>query len=325
MFIGVLLIAQIVTLHYVFTHGQESPISAVGAESSVIEKVANEVTSSVVFIRTDKGAGSGVIVNSDGTIVTNYHVVEGTKEIKVQLSNDEFYTAELVGTDEETDLAVLKIDAAHLRPVEFADSDNVQVGELAVAIGNPFGYDFTVTSGIISAKHRDEGPSDYRDYLQTDASINPGNSGGALLDKDGKLIGINTFIVARERTGELGFAIPSNMVKEVVDQIVAHGRVERGYLGVSIKDIQQVDKEGNGHIVEGSEIEGLEANGPAQKAGLKVGDLFVEINGIKITDSNQLRNYVAFIPPGEIVNVTVQRNGTALTVPVELKARPKQK
>ena len=215
-----------------------------------IEDVAEKATSSVVFIRADEKTGSGVIVASDGYIITNYHVVDDTDNITVRLHNKNIYVAENVGVDKSTDIAVLKINVDNLDFLELADSDNAKVGSEVVAIGNPFGLDFTVTSGIISAVHRDRGPTVYRDFIQTDASINPGNSGGPLLDLNSKVIGINTFIISEENAGELGFAIPSNLVKKIFLTLTNDGKVDRGYIGVIVEDLIKFDDKGNGVFIE---------------------------------------------------------------------------
>lgn len=291
-------------------------------DAVLIENTAKSSVDSVVYVVTEGNTGSGVIVSSDGLIVTNYHVIEDRKNISVRLYNKDIYHADVVGSDPSTDVALLRINASGLTPMLFGDSDNVEVGEQVLAVGNPFGYEFTVTSGIISAKNRDQGPSEYRDYLQTDASVNPGNSGGALVNLDGELVGITTFIVSRERTGELAFAIPSNLVKSVMDRLITDGTVRRGYLGVSISNYPVLDSDGNGRIVDGSRIEGLEKGGPAMSAGLMLNDTLISIDDVKITDSNQLRNYVAFILPGTTINVTVLRDGQKLTFPVVLAERP---
>ncbi len=319
--VGILLIIQVAM--FIKFIQQDVPQSVLPIDDSIIENVAKQATPSVVYIQTDKAAGSGVIVK-EGYIVTNSHVVDDALNISVRLQDKRIFPATLVGMDLSTDVAVIKIPENNLPAIEFADSDKVEVGEPVIAIGNPFGFDFTVTSGIISAKHRDRGPTDYRDFLQTDASINPGNSGGPLLNKEGKLLGITTFIISQERTGELGFAIPSNLIAKILDRLLIDGKVERGYLGVSIEDVTEVDKTGIGRLVDGARITSLDARGPAGEAGLQVGDLIVEVDGTRITDGNQLRNFVAWIPPGKTVQVAIVRNGQQLTIPVTVGLRPAQ-
>ncbi len=301
------------------------------SNADTIESVSQKAIPSVVYIVAASGSGpnaslsqgSGAIISSDGLIVTNYHVIEDAKNISIRLYNKEIYNPQIVGIDEETDLAVLRINAHDLTPFKFGDSERVEIGEPVIAIGSPFGYDFTVTSGIISGKNRDDGPTEYRDYLQTDASINPGNSGGPLINMDGELIGIATFIVSRERTGELGFAIPSNMVKVIVDRLVMNGTVERGYFGVMISDPREIDENGNGRIPNGARIVEVSPDSPAANGGLKVNDTVVEIDGMKVIDSNQLRNYIAFVPPGTVVDVLVMRENRTIPLAVIVGTRPK--
>ncbi len=261
----------------------------------------------------ERALGSGVIVRSDGHILTNQHVVDGADEIKVDLNDKRTFSAKLVGSDAPSDLAVLKISAGNLPVLALGDSDKVRVGDICLAIGNPLGIGQTVTSGIISAKGRRTGLSNgsFEDFLQTDAPINRGNSGGALTDTNAELIGINSQIMST--TGAsigIGFAIPSNMAKTVMDQLIGHGKVQRGQLGVSIQPVtsdlaQSLGlKESKGVIVSS-----VTPGGPAEKAGIKSGDVITELNGKAIEDSNTFRNEIASSGPGTSVNLTIIRSG----------------
>jgi len=312
-----------ISIIYLIMNNESTVKNIVASESANdIEAISNKTIHTVVYIQSDDRSGSGIIVSEDGYILTNDHVVSGAKNISVRTGDRRIFRASLIGEDPQTDVALLRIKANNLPTIEFGDSDAVKVGEKVVAIGNPFGFDFTVTTGIISAKHRERGPTEYRDFLQTDASINPGNSGGPLINMDSKLIGITTFIVSDIRSGELGFAIPINLIKKIMDRLVIYGKVERSYLGVSLQDKISLDNENNGRILDGSEIVSLDSKGPAINSGFKIGDMIISINGQKLTDSNQLRNYIALLPVGEEINVTVLRGGKDLTFKLKTALRP---
>ena len=268
------------------------------------------------------GLGSGVIVSAEGHILTNNHVIEGADDILVTLSGDKHeYKATKIGTDKGTDLAVLKIDAKGLSPITFADSDKVRVGDLAIAIGNPFGLTQTVSMGIISSLGRNDlGITAYENFIQTDASINPGNSGGALVDIDGRLVGINQSIYSRTGGNQgIGFAVPSNMAHSIMDSLLKNGRVIRGFLGVRLQELDETLKGkfklGSG---EGSLVAGVEPKSPADKAGLEAGDVIVDVNGKKVENTQQLRMTVSNLAPGAKINVKFLRNGNEKTVQVEL-------
>ncbi len=256
--------------------------------------------------------GSGVIVSPDGFILTNNHVIRGADEITVLLSDKRKFKGKVVGTDPKTDLSVIKIEAEDLPTIIWGNSDRLRVGELVLAFGSPYGLNQTITMGIVSAVGRaNVGIADYEDFIQTDAAINPGNSGGALVDARGECIGINTAIFSTTGGYQgIGFAIPSNMAKVVMDQLVIKGKVTRGWLGVSIQPItselaRQFNlKEENGALV-GDVIE----NSPAEKAGIMRGDVIIEFNGEKVEEPYNLRNTVASTPPGEILKLKVVRNG----------------
>lgn len=266
------------------------------------------------FKRELKGLGTGMIIDSQGHILTNHHVAGGATKIEVLVSNGQRYPAKLIGTDPKTDLAVIHISAKEPLPyVTFGDSDKVEVGEWVVAIGHPRGLDQTVTQGIISAKHRRgiTDPSSYQDFLQTDAAINPGNSGGPLLNLQGEVIGVNAVIVSESGGFEgIGFTIPSNMALHVAKALIAHGKVERGWLGVSVQDLtSELAKSIHVETLKGALIADLVKGGPAEKAGIKKNDVVIAYRGKEIPDSSTLRNEVAATPIGQEVKVTILRNG----------------
>ncbi len=317
------ILLQISIAYLIISKEGEKEIKQEYAKSNIGE-VSKKTIPAVVYIQADGKSGSGTIVSSDGYILTNNHVISESKEINARLENKKIYRAELVGFDAQTDVALLKINATNLPIIGFGDSDAVEVGDTVVAIGNPYGYDFTVTAGIISAKHRDRGPTEYRDFLQTDASINPGNSGGPLIDMNGDFIGITTFIVSDSRAGELGFAIPINLARAIMDRLVKYGKVERSYMGVSLQDKVSMDNStGEGKIIDGSEIVSFDPKAPAIKSGLQIGDIIIKVNNQTMSNANQLRNYIAWIPVGSNITVHVLRNETEMAFNVTTVLRPK--
>ena len=263
--------------------------------------------------RVQRGLGSGVIVTADGYVLTNNHVVDGVETVKVDLSDGRSFSAKVVGTDPATDLAVVKIPAKGLSTLEIGDSDAVKVGDVVLAVGNPLNVGQTVTSGIISAKGRQTGgdQESYQDFLQTDAAINHGNSGGALVNAGGQLIGINSQILTpTDGNIGLGFAIPSNMAKQVMDQLIATGTVRRAKLGIMVQRITPDLATSLGLASpKGALVSSVEEGGPASKAGFKQGDVITAYNGKAVSDNNQLRNAVAATTPGTRVTVDVLRDG----------------
>jgi len=272
-----------------------------------------------------RGLGSGVIVSSDGYILTNNHVVEHADELTVVLADKSKHKAKVVGTDPQTDVAVIRIDGKDLPAARLGRSDRVKVGQWVIAVGNPFQLMHTVTSGIISAKGRSNvGLADYEDFIQTDASINPGNSGGALADLDGNVIGINTAISTPSGGSVgIGFAIPIDMAKDVMDKLIQGGKISRGYLGVAIQDIDEdMAKALSLRSTEGALVSDLTKQGPAEKAGLERGDVIVAYDGKPVADSTDLRNRVAAGAPGSKVPLTLLRGGHEKELGVELGERP---
>jgi serine protease Do len=264
-------------------------------------------------------------VSKDGYILTNNHVVDNATEVKVTLQDGREFTAKVVGRDPKSDIAVVKVDAKDLPVIPMADSSKVQVGDVVLAIGNPFGVGQTVTTGIVSAKDRGNmGIEDYEDFIQTDAAINPGNSGGALVDIDGRLIGINTAILSRTGGSQgVGFAIPSDLARSVMESLVKYGHVTRGYLGVMIQDVTpSLAKEFNVKETNGALVGDVLPDTPASKAGFKDGDVVLQFNHHPVTDSRQLRLTVAETRPGTKVPVEVWRNGTTKTLEVTVKQLP---
>lgn len=271
------------------------------------------------FKREMKGIGTGMIINRDGYILTNNHVVAGATQIQVILSTEGRYEAKMVGTDPKTDLAVIKVSAKEKLPfVTFGDSDRVQVGEWVVAIGQPRGLDQTVTQGIISAKHRQgiTDPSTYQDFLQTDAAINPGNSGGPLLNLDGQVIGVNSIIASQSGGSEgIGFAIPSNMAIHIAKALMNTGRIQRGWLGIALQDIPFEKRKALGlDVSRGAYVVDVVTGGPAFRAGIKAGDVIVTFDGKDVADTGELRNLVATTPIGKEVTLGIVRGGRKLSI-----------
>jgi serine protease Do len=271
----------------------------------------------------ERALGSGVIISSDGYILTNNHVVDNSKTIQVTLKDGRKLNAKVIGTDPQTDVALVKVDATNLEPITLADSETAQVGDVVLAVGDPFGIGTTVTEGIISANHRARvasGEAD-EDFIQTDAAINPGNSGGALVDVQGRLIGINTSILSRTGGNQgIGFAVPSNLCRWVADSLINKGKVERGYLGVHIQTLTpELAKAFKVNRVNGAVVIDVSQNSAAEQAGFKSGDVVVEFNSKQIDSADQLKLLVAETPPGSSIPVQVDRNGQVVNLNVTLK------
>ncbi|MGA2195987.1 MAG: DegQ family serine endoprotease [Bryobacteraceae bacterium] len=274
----------------------------------------------------EQGLGSGVIVSPEGYILTNNHVVEGATDVKVTLSDKREFKARVIGTDPKTDIAVLKIDASGLPAIVIGDSSKIQIGDYALAVGNPFGVGKTVTMGIVSATGRTGlGIEAYEDFIQTDAPINPGNSGGALINDRGELVGINTAILAHGSEGNqgIGFAVPVNLARTVMDQILKNGKVTRAYLGIIPQDVTPAmakafgEKEPHGALVGD-----VSPDSPALRSGLLKGDIILELNGKPVEDANQLRMSISMMSPDASVTLKVFRNGAEREVAVKLAELP---
>jgi serine protease Do len=274
----------------------------------------------------EKGLGSGVVMTPDGYIVTNNHVVDGATDVTVTLADKREFKAKVIGTDPKSDIAVIKIDATNLSPITIADSSKVQVGDYALAVGDPFGVGQTVTMGIVSATGRSHlGIEAYEDFIQTDAPINPGNSGGALVNDRGELIGINTAIIAHGSAGNqgIGFAIPANMARNVMQQIVEHGKVTRAYLGIVPQDVTpDIAKQFGQKEARGALVADVSAGSPAQKSGLERGDIILDVNGKPVADSNELRMTISMMAPDSDAKLKVLRNGSEREIVVRLDTMP---
>ena len=275
--------------------------------------------------REKRGLGSGVIVDAGkGLIITNAHVIDGADEITVTLEDKRQLEAEIVGTDEKTDIALIKVSARGLKELKLARASDVKVGDYVIAVGNPFGLSHSVTSGIVSALGRDRGGSrdGYQDFIQTDASINPGNSGGALVNSKGELIGINSAIVSRSGGNQgIGFAVPTNIVKGVMRQLESYGEVRRGRIGVLIGDITPTLKEAlELTTLNGALVSDVVEDSPAEKAGLKRDDVIVAFNGGDVLDASDIRNAVGLVEPGERADITYLRDGKRRTTRIEIEA-----
>jgi serine protease DegQ len=270
--------------------------------------------------------GSGVIVSRDGYILTNHHVVEAADEIEVALADGRRASAKIVGTDPDTDLAVLKIELKNLPAITFGHAEQAQVGDVALAIGNPFGVGQTVTMGIISALGRSHlGINTFENFIQTDAAINPGNSGGALVDANGNLIGINSAIYSRSGGSlGIGFAIPASLAKQVMEQIIRYGSVVRGWIGVEVQDITpELAETFKLRKTGGVLIAGVLRGGPADRGGIKPGDILMEVDGKPVGDSTDMLNQISVLAPGKVAALKILRNQTEAQLHVSVGKRPK--
>jgi serine protease DegQ len=272
------------------------------------------------------GLGSGVIATADGFLLTNNHVIEGADDIEVQLSDGRKAQAKTVGSDPETDLAVLKIDLDRLPVINFGAADNLQVGDVVLAIGNPFGVGQTVTAGIVSALGRNQlGINTFENFIQTDAAINPGNSGGALIDAHGNLIGINTAIYSRSGGNlGIGFAVPANIARQVMESLIKHGRVVRGWIGVEPRDLTpEIAETFNLPIKKGVLITGVLQNGPASEGGMRPGDVVVKVADTPVANTAQLLSAVAGLAPQSQAVIGIQRGDKTMQLKVMVVQRPR--
>ena len=277
--------------------------------------------------RMESSLGSAVLMSPEGYLLTNNHVVAGADQIVVALKDGRETHARVIGSDPETDLAVLKIDLKNLPAITIGRSDTLRIGDIALAIGNPFGVGQTTTMGIISATGRNQlGLNNYEDFIQTDAAINPGNSGGALVDANGNLTGINTAIFSKSGGSQgIGFAIPINLAMEVMKSIIEHGQVIRGWLGIEVQPLTAELAESFGLAGRtGIVVAGIFRDGPAQKAGLQLGDVILSIDGAPASDGRRSMNQVARIKPSDKVSIVVMRNGKEIKLTAEVGLRPPQ-
>ena len=277
--------------------------------------------------RMESSLGSAVLMSPEGYLLTNNHVVAGADQIVVALKDGRETHARVIGSDPETDLAVLKIDLKNLPAITIGRSDTLRIGDIALAIGNPFGVGQTTTMGIISATGRNQlGLNNYEDFIQTDAAINPGNSGGALVDANGNLTGINTAIFSKSGGSQgIGFAIPINLAMEVMKSIIEHGQVIRGWLGIEVQPLTQELAESFGLSGRpGIVVAGIFRDGPAQKAGLQLGDVILSIDGEPASDGRRSMNQVARIKPSDKITIQVMRNGKELKLTAAVGLRPPQ-
>jgi len=276
--------------------------------------------------RQSASLGSGVIVGPEGYVLTNHHVIETADEIEVALAGGRKAAAQIVGTDPETDLAVLKMDLADLPAIAFGNPQGLSIGDFVLAIGNPFGVGQTVTMGIVSAKGRSRlGISTFENFIQTDAAINPGNSGGALVDSAGNLVGINSAIYSR--TGGslgIGFAIPSDLARQVMEQIIQTGSVTRGWIGVEVQDISpELAESFDLPTTNGTLIAGVQPGGPAERAGVRRGDILVAVESNKFTDATEMLNLIAALKPGESATLQILRDREQREVEIQVGTRPR--
>jgi len=273
--------------------------------------------------------GSGVVVSPDGYILTNNHVIDGATDVRVTFGDKRQLVAKVIGADPKTDIAVLKVEGSGFSPITVGDSSKVQVGDYALAVGDPFGVGQTVTMGIVSAMNRGNlGIEDYEDFIQTDAPINPGNSGGALVNDRGELIGINTAILSHGSGGNegIGFAVPVNLARDVMNQILDHGKVNRAYLGIMVQDVTPGIAKAMGlHDMQGVLVGDVTPSGPAQKSGIQRGDVILELNGKTMADSRELRMAISMMNPDATVKLKVLHDGTPSNMNVKLGVLPGDK
>lgn len=336
---NILLIYSILLLSaaslYAIQNTQSTDIDAAKSISRVFEKVAETISPSLVTIQSKQevlvrrrngvrprditlGLGSGLIISDNGYIVTNAHVIEQADEIAVSLSNGETINAEIIGTDPKTDIALIKIEQKDLVAANLGDSDQVRVGQFVIAAGNPFGLSASITSGIVSAKGRSNvGIADYEDFIQTDASINQGNSGGPLVNLDAEVIGINTAMLGRNGNIGIGFAIPINLVKDIVSDLIDDGEVTRGFLGVRINEVTQ-EYASQMNVEFGIFVSNVNEDSPAMLSGIKAGDIITHLNGNPAIELAKFRLEIAGFRPSEEVVLTIVRGDQTIEITVKL-------
>mgnify|MGYP006099263989 FL=1 len=336
---NILLIYSILLLSaaslYAIQNTQSTDIDAAKSISRVFEKVAETISPSLVTIQSKQevlvrrrngvrprdinlGLGSGLIISDNGYIVTNAHVIEQADEIAVSLSNGETINAEIIGTDPKTDIALIKIEQKDLVAANLGDSDQVRVGQFVIAAGNPFGLSASITSGIVSAKGRSNvGIADYEDFIQTDASINQGNSGGPLVNLDAEVIGINTAMLGRNGNIGIGFAIPINLVKDIVSDLIDDGEVTRGFLGVRINEVTE-EYASQMNVEFGIFVSNVNKDSPAMLSGIKAGDIITHLNGNPAIELAKFRLEIAGFRPSEEVVLTIVRGDQTIEITVKL-------
>jgi len=336
---NILLIYSILLLSaaslYAIQNTQSTDIDAAKSISRVFEKVAETISPSLVTIQSKQevlvrrrngvrprdinlGLGSGLIISDNGYIVTNAHVIEQADEIAVSLSNGETINAEIIGTDPKTDIALIKIEQKDLVAANLGDSDQVRVGQFVIAAGNPFGLSASITSGIVSAKGRSNvGIADYEDFIQTDASINQGNSGGPLVNLDAEVIGINTAMLGRNGNIGIGFAIPINLVKDIVSDLIDDGEVTRGFLGVRINEVTK-EYASQMNVEFGIFVSNVNEDSPAMLSGIKAGDIITHLNGNPAIELGKFRLEIAGFRPSEEVVLTIVRGDQTIEITVKL-------
>ena len=275
----------------------------------------------------ERSQGSGLVVTPDGYIITNYHVVGGAEKIKVTMYDRRIFSGQLIGADRQSDIAIIKVEAEDLATIPWGDSDSLKVGQFVLSIGNPYGLSHTVTLGIISATGRaNVGITDYEDFIQTDAAINPGNSGGPLVNTRGELAGINTAIFSKSGGYQgIGFSVPSNIVRSVMDQILSTGRVVRGWIGAALQDLTpELGREFNHMGPGGALVSDVFAEGPAEASGLRAGDIILRFDGHEVSDSSSLKNRVARSRPGQTVQAQVLRGGGVIEITMSVGEKSEQ-
>ena len=295
----------------------QGPGSVRSGEEATVIRVVRQVRPAVVSVKRGAGGGSGVIIRHDGLILTNAHVVGSAKQVDVRLASGKNLQGTVLGVDPAVDVAVVKVEAKGLPEARFADSDQLDVGQAAIAIGNPLGLEGTVTTGVVSATNRQRSPDDFVGFIQTDAAINPGNSGGPLLDSEGRVIGINTWIIGR--ANGLGFAVPINVARDVAKQVFETGTVRRAILGIVPTSVTpDLATRLKLPVKQGASLVEVSPGSPAEKAGLRAEDIITHVEGQEITGAGDLRRILRDRKPGDRVKLTVRRGGETLNMTVQL-------